>query len=95
MMFRKFLASPLLQCLSFGKRNDSGYVLWETYHSNWFHRSFINYENGDQNHKDFKRSRKEMKKLFQPCMIYDVNDENENNIEFIVHDKNDHLNDVE
>ena len=91
---------PEVSCLApppvpqFGRRNESGYVLWENYHSSWFNLTFIDDDNGDPNHADFNIFRKERKKLFQPWMKYDVNDVNEKDIEFIAHDNNDHFNDV-
>ena len=91
---------PEVSCLApppvpqFGMRNDTGHVIWENYHSNWFNLSFTDNDNGEPNHTDFKIYRKERQKLFQPWMKYDANDEIETDLEFIAHAKDDHFNDV-
>ena len=85
---------PEVSCLEpppvpeFGKRDESGNLIYQHYSSNWFNLSFMD---GDQG---YKITRKERKKLYQPWMEFKPEEVTEKDLEFISENKNDHFNEV-
>ena len=91
---------PVVSCLApppvpkFGGRDDSGEVLFQNYASDWFELNFMNNTDETLNQTHYLVTRSQRAKLHQPGITYDASDLDENNLNFVAQNKDDHFNDV-
>ena len=91
---------PLMSCLApppvpmFGVRDVTGEVLRQNYESSWFNIEFLNTTEGLPDNENYRITREERSRLFQPWMEYQPTNLTEDNLEFIARTQFDHFNAV-
>ena len=91
---------PDVSCLDpppvprFGLQSDSGEVIFENYISDWFTLQFTNNSDGTTNQTNYRITRDQRAKLYQPWMVFDENELKEYNIELFAQSNEDHFNGV-